>query len=345
MLLGCPPARGSGRRRTAVLAVLIIATVLAALHAGAEDRRYTIAFANLTEEPGATLEGTGFTGREIRDSFALAARGLPVDLVLYDNRRDARTALDNAADAARRRVDVFIEYFSDPSANDAAARTLREARIPVLAINYPVGDAPLYTIDNAAAGRLGGEALADFAARSWRGGSVVGVIVGPVGARQDRLPERVRGVTDGLHGRQPSLRIVQLDTQGNPATVATLIGKLAAAQPNTKFLIAALDDMTALAAKSALETAGRLADGAIVSFGCDRSIHGGASDRKEIDPSNRGSIVVGSVAFYLDRYGYDVLPLALRMARGESVPSRTTTTHRLITSANVFKEYPPYDLQ
>src|SRR5438445_2965644 len=331
---GCPPARGE-RRRTAVLIVLLIAAVLAALYASAEDRRYTIAFANLAEEPGATLEGTGFTGREIRDSFVLAARGLPVDLVLYDNRRNVRTALDNAADAARRRVDLFIEYFNEPSANDVVARTFREARIPVLAINYPVGDAPLYTADNAAAGRIGGEALGDFAARSWRGRNVVAVIVGPVGARQDRLAERMRGVTEGLRGRHPSIRIVQLDTQGNPATVATLVGKLVAAQPNTKFLIAALDDMTALAAKSALEAAGRVADGAIVAFGCDRSIHGGASDRKEIDPNNRGSIVVGSVAFYLDRYGYEVLPLALRMVRGEPVPPRTMTRHRLITAANV----------
>jgi ribose transport system substrate-binding protein len=328
-----------------MLIVLAIAGIVVAMHAGAEDRRYTIAFANLTEEPGATLEGTGFTGREIRDSFVLAARGLPIDLVLYDNHRDVRTALDNAADAARRRVDVFVEYFNEPSANDAIARTLREARVPVLAINYPVGDAPLYTADNRAAGRIGGEALGDFAARSWRGVNVVGVIVGPVGARQDRLAERVRGVTEGLHGRQPSIRIVQLDTQGNPATAATLLGKLVATQPNTKFLIAALDDTTALAAKSALEAAGRVADGAIVGFGCDRSIHGGASDRKEIDPSNRGSIVVGSVAFYLDRYGYDVLPLALRMVRGAPIAPRTITTHKLITAANVFREYPPYDMQ
>jgi ribose transport system substrate-binding protein len=344
VLLPHPPARISERRRTAVLSVLVITAVLAALNAGAADRRYTIAFANLTEEPGASLEGTGFTGREIRDSFVLAARGLPVDLLFYDNRRDVRAALDNAADAARRRVDLFVEYFNEPSANDAIARTLREARIPVLAINYPVGDAPLYTADNAAAGRIGGDALVDFAARSWRGLNVVGVVVGPVGARQERLAERVRGVSEGLRGRQP-IRIVQLDTQGNPATVAALVGKLVATQPNTKFLIAALDDTTALAAKSALEGAGRVADGAIVSFGCDRSIHGGASDRKEIDPSNRGSIVVGSVAFYLDRYGYDVLPLALRLLRGEPVPPRTTTTHRLITAANVFKEYPPYDMQ
>ena len=344
-MLPRPPARTSERRRTAVLVVVIIAAVLVALHAGAADRRYTIAFANLTEEPGATLEGTGFTGREIRESFVLASRGVPVDLVLYDNRRDARTALDNAADAARRRVDVFIEYFNEPSTNDAVARTLRDAGIPVLAINYPVGDAPLYTADNAAAGRIGGEALAEFAAHSWRGANVVGVIVGPVGARQDRLADRVLGVTEALRARQPSMRIVPLDTQGNPATVAALLGKLVAAQPNTKFVIAALDDTTALAAKSALEVAGRLADAAIVGFGCDRAIHGGANDRKEIDPSNRGSIVVGSVGFYLDRYGYDVLPLALRIVRGEPVPPRTTTTHRLITASNVFKEYPPYDMQ
>lgn len=345
MSLFRPSARACECRRTAVLAVVVIATVLVALHAGAQDRRYTIAVANLTEEPGATLEGTGFTGREIRDSFMLAARGLPVDLVLYDNRGDVRTALENAADAARRRVDLFVEYFNEPSANDAIARTLRDAHIPVLAVNYPVGDAPIYTADNAAAGRIGGEALADFAARSWRGVNVVGVIVGPVAARQDRLAERVRGVTEGLRGRQPPLRIVQLDTQGNPSTVAALLGKLLAAQPSTKFVIAALDDATALAAKSALELAGRLTDGAIVGFGCDRSIHGGANDRKEIDPSNRGSIVVGSVGFYLDRYGYDVLPLALRMLRGEPVPARSATRHTLITAANVFKEYPPYDMQ
>ena len=56
-------------------------------------------------------------------------------------------------------------------------------------------------------------------------------------------------------------------------------------------------------------------------------------------------ILIGSVAFYLDRYGYDVLPLALRMLRGEAVPPRTPTRHLLITPANVWREYPPSDMQ
>jgi len=81
-----------------------------------------------------------------------------------------------------------------------------------------------------------------------------------------------------------------------------------------------------------------------VSHGLDRSVHGGVNDRKEIDPANRGSIVIGSVAFYMDRYGYEILPLALRMLRGEPVPPRTVTAHRLVTAANVFLEYPPSDM-
>ena len=62
-----------------------------------------------------------------------------------------------------------------------------------------------------------------------------------------------------------------------------------------------------------------------MSHGVDRSIHGGINERKEIDPNNRGSIVIGSVAFYLDRAGYDVLPLALGMLQGETVPPARTT--------------------
>src|SRR5439155_27294 len=198
----------------------------------AQERRYTIAFANLTEEPGVTLEGTGFTGREVRESFALAARRHPIDLVFYDNQRDPKKALANVEEAIGRKVHLYIQYCDDPVTNA-------------------------------------------------------------------RVGERLR---------------------------------------------AAKNDASALAAKSALDSAGRLHDGAIVGQGVDRSVHGGINDRKEIDPANRGSIVLGSVAFYLDRYGYDVLPIAMRMLRGEAVATRTVTAHRLITAANVFIEYPPNDM-
>jgi len=172
----------------------------------------------------------------------------------------------------------------------------------------------------------------------------VAAVVGNLSASADRVPERAKGVTDVLAQRLPAVRVTALDTRGNPAQVGPLLGKFLAAHPTGKLLLAATDDTTALALKSAVEAAGRVHDTAIVSHGVDRTIHGGMNDRKEIDPNNRGSIVIGSVAFYLDRYGYEVLPIAMRMLRGETVPARATTRHTLVTAANVFLEYPPYDM-
>jgi ribose transport system substrate-binding protein len=323
-------------------AILVVA---AAFPVVSEPRRYTIAFANLIDEPGVTLEGTGFTGADVRQSFVLAARGRPIDLVLYDNHRDGAKALANVADAIQRKVDLYIQYFPDPAVNKDVAEMLRNAGIPVLAVNYPVPGAPLFAINNRAAGRIAGEALTRFAGTNWSGQSTVAVVVGNLADQANGLTERSEGVREALARQLPSSRIVALDTRGNPAQVASLLGKAAASHPNTKILVAAMDDATALSAKSALDSLGRTADAAIVGLGCDRAVHGGASEKKELDPNNRGSILIGSVAFYLDRYGYEVLPLALRMLGGEQVPPRTEVRHILITSANVWREYPPYDMQ
>ena len=291
-----------------------------------------------------TLEGTGFTGRDVRESVRLAARRFPLDLVFYDNARDGRRALANVDDAVARKVDLYIQYQRDPAINAAVAERLKAAGIPALAINYPLPGAPLYTADNAAAGRIAGEALGAFAVQSWRGQPTVAIVIGPLAAQADRVPERAQGVTEGLRRTLPAARVTSLDTQGNPAQAAALLGRALAASPTAKILVAALDDVTALAAKSALEAAGRTPDAAIVSHGADRSMHGGINDRKEIDPNNRGSIILGSVAFYLDRYGEDVLPLVMRMLRGEPVAPRTVTSHRLISAGNVWAEYPPSDM-
>jgi len=317
-----------------------LATLAAAVGAAATERRYTVAFANATEEPGVSVEGTGFTGAEIRQSFLLAARTLPIELVFYDNRGDDARAIANAEAAIARKVDLYVQYHRGSTGNATVAQKLKAAGIPVLAVNEPVPGAPLYSLDNAAAGRIAGDALTQFARRTWAGQPTVAVVIGRVSANT----ERVQGVADALRKSSPSVRVSMLETQGNPAQVAPLLGPVLTAQPTSKMLIAATDDATALGAKAAVEAAGRARDTVIVGHGVDRSIHGGASDRKELDPTNRTGIVLGSVAFYLDRMGYQVLPLALRMLRGEPVPARTATPHKLITPANVFAEYPPYDM-
>jgi len=312
--------------------------------AGGGQRRFRVAFANLNDDPSARIEGLGFSGAEVRRSFELASRTVPVDMIYYDNAGDPEAALANAGDAIGRKVDLLIEYNSDAEANAEIARKLKAAAIPLLALNYPVPGAPLYTADNTLAGQIAGKALGDFANNTWADQTVVAVIAGDLADPAAYLPQRVQGIIDGLHKSLPDMTITRLDTSGNPVRVDGLLSKFLASQPRAKVLLATLDDPTALVAKGAIERTARMGDCIIVSQGLDHSVHGGANDKKEIDPNNRGSVILGSVAYFVDRYGYEVLPLAMKMLDGEQIPERTTTRHVLVSAKNVFTEYPPYDM-
>jgi ribose transport system substrate-binding protein len=331
------------KRRHFLLATLAMATLKRA--ASAETRRrFRIAFANLNEEPGARIDGLGFTGTEIRRSFELASRSLPVDMIYYDNGGDGDKALANAKDAAASKVDLLIEYNSDAKANAEIGRLLEMAGIPLLAVNYSIPGAPLYTADNVGAGRIAGQALGKFAKENWSDQTLVAAILGDVSDPSTSVAARIKGVTEGLKQELPDLTPVLLDSAGHSVRAGGVLSKFLAAQTRRKLLVATLEDASALAAKSAVEAAGRVSDCVIVSQGADRSIHGGASEKKEIDPANRGSIVLGSVAYYFDRYGYEILPIALRMLGGEQVPAQTSTKHIMISAKNVFVEYPPHDM-
>jgi ribose transport system substrate-binding protein len=330
------------KRRHFLLAIL--GAVSSARAANGEARRFRVAFANLNEEPGIPIEGLGFSGAEIRRSFELASRNLPLDIIYYDNGGDSAKALANAMDAVSRKVDLLIEYNSDAEANAEISRQLKAAGIPVLALNHPVPGAPLYAADDLAAGRIAGQTLGQFARENWSDQTPVAAILGDVADPGPSVASRIQGLTDGLRQELPNVAPTLLDSAGHSVRADGVLARFLGTQTRRKVLVAALDDGSALAAKSAIETAGRTSDCVIVSQGASRMVHGGASEKKEIDPANRGSILLGSVAYYIDRYGYEVLPIAMRMLRGEQVPARTLTSHVLISAKNVFREYPPYDM-
>ena len=310
----------------------------------AADRRFRIALANLDETPGVTLEGLGFTGSDVRRSFELAARTLPVDMLYFDNAGDPARAIANAEAAIAAKVDLLIEYNSDAAANAEIARRFADAGVPALALVDPLPGAPLYGPDNHAAGHIAGRALGSFARETWPGEQVLGVLVGDLADPGPAIGDRVQGITEGINETLPSLKFARLDTGGQSVRADALLTRFLLTRPGQRLLIATLDDLAAVYAARAIEMNRRQSDCIIVSQGLDPNIHGGQSEKKEIDPNNRSSVVLGSVAYYMDRYGYDVLPLALRLLAGETLAARTVTRHTLVTAANVFREYPPFDM-
>jgi len=312
--------------------------------ARAETRRFRIALADFDETPGVTLEGLGFTGAQLRRSFELAARSLPVEMIYFDNAGDPTRAIGNAEAAIAAGIDLLIEYCAEREANAEIAHRLSTAGIPALALVYPLPGAPVYGPDNRAAGRIAGQALGKFAVENWSGEQVVGVVIGDIAGPNPAINERVQGITDGVHEALPTLQLASLDTGGQAVRADALLTKFLQTQRGQRLLIATLDDLAAVYAKNAIEMNRRQSDCIIVSQGLDQNIHGGASEKKEIDPNNRGSVVLGSVAYYMDRYGYEILPLAMRLLAGDKLPEHTVTQHLLVTASNVFREYPPFDM-
>ena len=335
------PALQVGRRQ---ILTIMAGAACASRPVKADSPRHRVAFANANETKGTRLEGLGFTGYDVRRSFELAARTLPLEMIYYDNGGDAETAVANVVNAISRKVDLLIEFNAETEANPEIARRTTAAGIPVLAINHPVGDAPLYTADNLAAGRIGGRALGAFAKQTWPDEQPVAAILGDLGDPSDAIALRAKGITEGLRAELPDVVPASLDTGGQPQRGDALLTKYLGQQPRRKVLVATLDDPTALSAKLAIEVALRSNDCVIVSQGLDRTIHGGSSEKKEIDPTNRASVVLGSVAYYMDQYGYEILPLAMRLLKGDTIPTRSMTRHILVTGATVFREYPPIDM-
>ena len=265
-------------------------------------------------------------------------------MLYLDNAGDPARAIANAEAAIAAKVDLLIEYDADAEANSEIACRLAAARIPALALVDPMPGAPLYGPDNHGAGRIAGRSLGSFARETWPGEPVLGVLIGDLADAGSAVKERVQGITEGIDDTLPGLKLATLDTGGQSVRADALLTKFLLAEPGQRLLIATLDDLATVYAKNAIELNRRQSDCIIVSQGLDPNIHGGVSEKKEIDPNNRGSVVLGSVAYYMDRYGYDVLPLALRLLAGETLQPRTVTRHKLVTAIDVFQEYPPIDM-
>jgi ribose transport system substrate-binding protein len=96
-------------------------------------------------------------------------------------------------------------------------------------------------------------------------------------------------------------------------------------------LITAMNDMCAIGALRAFEESGLTDDCAAVG-------HGAVRDAR-MELRRAGSRLIGSVAFFPERYGPAVIKLAAAMLKNASVPRAVFTAHRLITPGNVDRFY------
>src|ERR1019366_7237039 len=106
--------------------------------------------------------------REVEASLVRAAETAHVELVIVDNRYNAKIALRNADQLVREEVDLVIEFQADDAVAPAITRIFLEANIPMIAIDIPHPGATYFGANNYEAGLIGGRYLGRWVKEHWQ---------------------------------------------------------------------------------------------------------------------------------------------------------------------------------
>lgn len=284
---------------------------------------------------GYAAQGTDYQfSKGVSASLKRAADAEGIELISLDNRYSAKIAQHNADLLVREKVDLVIEFQTDEDVAPIVAAKYREANIPLIAIDIPHPGATYYGANNYEAGLIAGRYLGRWSRDNWH--SEVDEIILLELLRAGNLPRmRLTGMLVGLGSLLPAAkncRITYLDGDGELGPSFEAIRKHLRSTRASRLLVGAINDPSALGALRAFQEAGRSESCAII--GHNASPEGRAELRQ---PKTR---LIGSVAFFPERYGGDLIRVSIDILNRRPVPPAVFVEHKLITPGTVNHFYP-----
>jgi ribose transport system substrate-binding protein len=234
----------------------------------------------------------------------------------------------------REKVDLVIEFQTDEHVAPIVASKYREAGIPLIAIEVPHPGATYFGANNYEAGLIGGRHLGRWAKlqRIADTDEIVLIALDRAGS----LPRmRLTGMLVGMKETCPALescRVSYLDGDGKLGESFEAMRRHLRTCRARRILIGAINDPSALGALRAMQEAGR-ADSCAV-MGQNASPEGRAELREP------GTRLIGSVAYFPEKYGAEILTVALDILNRRPVPPAVFVKHQLVTPDNVNHIYP-----
>jgi ribose transport system substrate-binding protein len=279
-------------------------------------RKLKFGFANLSTQISLAVE--------IQRSVEKAAIDAGVDLLVWDNDRNAEKAIRNAEEMAESRVDLVIEFQLFEQVAPIIADIFARTRIPVISVVNPHHGSLYFGVDNYRAGFSAGLALADYATRKWRGQTdALLLLESPPAGRsvQGRLVGVWRGIESRI-GALPSQTVHHLDSGGEIESSRVAVYDFLRKRSAKRVLVAGINDESAIGAANAAEQADRHNEIAIVG-------HGGSEEMLErvADPA---SPCIGTVSFHPELYGPELVSFGLLTLRGKSTAPARYIQHEFI---------------
>lgn len=298
---------------------------------------YRNSFAPVASRPfriGFASQGDTEFAREVTRGVETVANREHVRLITLNNRYSAREALRNADLLVREKVDLVLEFQTYERVAPMISSKFFAANVPVIGIEVPHPDATYFGADNYKAGLIGGRALGRWAREHWNG-EVDQLVLLNLPIAGSLLELRLSGFVDGLRAELPSTAAVPaacLNGRGTFEQVLEVMRRYLRHRRPRRTLVGTVNDVCALAALRAFEEAGASNQCAVMG----QNALGAA--RAEL--RRPGTRLVGSVAYFPERYGEELIPLALNILQKKSVPSAVFIKHQLLTPRNVDLFYP-----
>jgi ribose transport system substrate-binding protein len=266
---------------------------------------------------------------DVTASLQAAAAREHVHLITVNNRYSAQQAVVNADQLIRERVDLVLEFQTYERIAPVIASKFLEAQIPVIAIEIPHPGATYFGANNYQAGLIGGRALGRWAKEHWNG-EVDEIVLLELPIAGALLQLRTSGMLAGLREElrhADAIPVARLDAKGGFERNLDVMRKFLRRRSPKRRLVGAVNDIAALAALAAFEEAGAARLCAVMGQ------NGIRETRREL--RRPGTRLVGTVGYFPERYGEDLLPLALTMLQGKTVPPAVFVKHQLLTPKNV----------
>jgi ribose transport system substrate-binding protein len=286
-------------------------------------KRFRIGYASQGHDSFSSAVGQG---------LRWAANEHQVDLIELDNQYSLKIALRNAELLVQQNLDLAIEFQVYERISTKLSNLFSEANIPVIALEIPQPGAAFFGVDNHKVGTLAGKALLRAAQREWNGecDEVLLLDLEIAGSLPHmRLSSTQAVLRQGLSG---NCLTTQLHSRGEFIRAFELTRKYLQSIPKRRTLLTGINDFAVLGALRAFEEVGRSRLCLAVGFGAIPAA------RRELRlPTTR---LVGSVAFFPERYGESVLKLALDILHHKPVPPAMYAPVQLMTQKNVDQFYP-----
>jgi ribose transport system substrate-binding protein len=305
------------------------------------DIRTAVGFAPEDECLFPRVDGVGFVayagelvGMSRKDALQRAASAEGIELIVVDNQYNAKIAQRNADLLVREKVDLVIEFQTDEEVAPIVAAKYRAANIPLIAIEIPHPGATYYGANNYEAGLIGGRHLGRWVKRRWEAEADEILLLEL--HRAGNLPRmRLTGMLVGMKEIYPALencRVTYLDGDGKLGESFEAMRRHLRSSKARGSLIGAINDPSALGALRAMQEAGRIGNCALM--GQNAAPEG----REEL--RQPGTRLIGSVAYFPEKYGADIVAVALDILNRRAVPPAVFVKHQLVTPENVDHIYP-----